>query len=141
EIVGRRVTHEGAPAVQLMARDVTDRKRIETELAHQALHDQLTGLPNRILLLDRLNQAIARTSRSGTRVAVLFLDLDHFKVINDSLGHDAGDKLLIEVTQSLRDVLRKADTLARFGGDEFVVVVEGVGDVTSVTVLAERIAV
>ena len=141
QITGTRVMHDGYPAIQLMAMDVSDRKTIESELAHQSLHDQLTGLPNRTLLLDRLHQALARTSRTGTRVAVLFLDLDHFKVINDSLGHDAGDRLLLEVTRSLSDVLRKADTLARFGGDEFVAVVEGVGDVNGVTALAERIAV
>jgi diguanylate cyclase (GGDEF)-like protein/PAS domain S-box-containing protein len=141
ETTATRVMHDGSPAIQLMARDLTDRKTMEGELAHQSLHDQLTGLPNRTLLLDRLHQAIARTSRTGTRVAVLFLDLDHFKVINDSLGHDAGDRLLLEVSRSLTDVLRKADTLARFGGDEFVVVVEGVADLNGVTALAERIAV
>jgi diguanylate cyclase (GGDEF)-like protein/PAS domain S-box-containing protein len=141
QITGTRVLHDGQPAIQLMAMDVSDRKTVEGELAHQSLHDQLTGLPNRTLLLDRLHQAMARTTRTGSRVAVLFLDLDHFKVINDSLGHEAGDRLLREVTRSLSEVLRKADTLARFGGDEFVVVVEGVGDVNGVTALAERIAI
>jgi diguanylate cyclase (GGDEF)-like protein len=94
-------------------------------LAHQALHDTLTGLPNRALLLDRLSQAIVRSERTGTDTAVLFLDLDRFTWVNDSLGHAGGDELLVAVADRLRSQLRSEDTLARFGDDEFVVLCDG----------------
>ncbi len=109
------------------------------EKEHQALHDPLTGLPNRLLLVDRIDQALARSTRLTGRVAVLFLDLDMFKVVNDSLGHAAGDGLLIEVGKRLNAVLRPGDTLARFGGDEFVIVCENV-PMEEVEPLARRAA-
>lgn len=109
------------------------------QLAHQALHDDLTGLPNRLLLGDHLSQACARARRAGTHVAVLFLDLDNFKEINDSLGHVAGDQVLIEVAARLRGCLRETDTAARQGGDEFVVVCEDLTDPREADLVADRI--
>ena len=105
-------------------RDVTDRNRLLDELEHQAFHDSLTGLANRALLRDRLEQAIARSRRSAATVAVLFCDLDGFKMINDTLGHDIGDLLLVEVARRLERGLRDGDTAARIGGDEFALVVD-----------------
>lgn len=106
--------------------DITDRRRAETELAHQATHDALTGLPNRALLVDRLEQACARHRRDAVAMAVLFIDLDGFKAVNDEHGHRVGDLLLQEVARRVQVVLRGGDTAARIGGDEFVVVCEGV---------------
>jgi diguanylate cyclase (GGDEF)-like protein len=105
-------------------RDVTDRNRLVDELAHQAFHDSLTGIANRALLRDRLEHAIARSRRSGATVAVLFCDLDGFKMINDTLGHDAGDALLVEVARRFDHSIREGDTAARLGGDEFAIVVD-----------------
>ncbi len=105
--------------------DVTDRRRAETELTHQATHDMLTGLPNRMLLEDRLQQACARLRRQNDAVAVMFIDLDGFKAVNDNHGHTVGDRVLVEVAERLRQILRSVDTVARLGGDEFVVFCEG----------------
>jgi diguanylate cyclase (GGDEF)-like protein len=116
-----------------------ERKRAEVELAHQALHDPLTGLPNRTLFLDRLGLALARAQRRDAAVAVLFLDLDRFKVINDSLGHETGDRLLVEVAARLEAVLRPGDTVARFGGDEFTILCDDVDGERDAIVIAERI--
>lgn len=102
--------------------DITERKHHEEELQYQASHDSLTGLPNRMLLLDRIEHAIGRAKRESQKVAVIFLDLDHFKLINDSLGHHAGDRLLLEMAARLRSCVRNQDTVARQGGDEFVLV-------------------
>jgi len=121
------------------SQDITDRKRSEAELAHQALHDQLTGLPNRALLLDRLEQALHQARRARRLVAVLFLDLDRFKLVNDSRGHAAGDELLMAVAARLRSILRPLDSVARFGGDEFVMVCHDVAAVDDVLHLAGRV--
>jgi len=119
-----------------IARDVSTMKATEAELAHQALHDSLTGLANRQLFMDRLEQALARLTRRHSQVAVIFIDLDRLKSVNDSLGHPAGDEVLIRAAQRMQRVLRPTDTLARFGGDEFVAVCEEV----SSDIEAERIA-
>lgn len=102
-------------------RDLTERKKFEESLLHQANHDELTGLPNRRAFRSQLNQAMARSRRSGLRIAVLFLDLDNFKNVNDSFGHVMGDALLVQVGTRIRAVLRENDTLARMGGDEFAI--------------------
>ena len=118
--------------------DVTERKRTEAKLAHQAMHDPLTGLPNRTLFTDRMQLAKARLGRGGT-LALLFCDLDQFKAVNDSFGHDAGDRTLVEVAGRLRSVLRPADTVSRFGGDEFALLCEGV-EAEAAERIASRIA-
>jgi diguanylate cyclase len=115
-----------------------ERKRSEVRLAEQALQDSLTGLPNRVLLLDRLKVALARARRRPTSVAVLFLDLDRFKTINDSLGHEAGDQLLVEIADRLRSSLRPGDTVARFGGDEFLILCEELASEIEAVRVAER---
>ena len=121
--------------------DITERKTLEERLRHQALHDPLTGLPNRTLFVDRLGHALDRTRRrKGRQAAVLFMDLDNFKGVNDSLGHDVGDLLLTVVAQRLGRSLRPEDTLARFGGDEFVVLIEDVGSPEEAVRVAERIS-
>ncbi|MEY2403995.1 MAG: hypothetical protein QOD38_1546, partial [Acidimicrobiaceae bacterium] len=105
-------------------RDITETKRLEGELAHQAFHDSLTNLPNQVLFRDRVDHALTRVARQHTRVAVLFIDLDNFKTVNDSLGHTVGDQLLVAVTARLQGCLRQGDTAARLGGDEFAVLLE-----------------
>ncbi|TQV73721.1 EAL domain-containing protein [Aliikangiella marina] len=107
-------------------RNVTQIKENEALVQYQAFHDSLTGLPNRVLLLDRINHSIALSERKNEMIALLFIDLDHFKKVNDTEGHQVGDELLKEVAQRIRDCLREHDTLARFGGDEFVVLLDSV---------------
>ncbi|HEX7301064.1 MAG TPA: EAL domain-containing protein [Solirubrobacteraceae bacterium] len=116
-----------------------DRERSEAVMRHQSLHDSLTGLPNRALLFDRIEHAFGRAERFGSAVAVLLLDVDGFKTVNDSLGHHAGDELLIEVGARLQDAMRSSDTVARLGGDEFVVLAEVASDAEAFEI-AERIA-
>jgi diguanylate cyclase (GGDEF)-like protein/PAS domain S-box-containing protein len=120
-------------------RDITRRKDAEDKLAHAALHDSLTGLPNRALILNRAEQMLARARRERTPVAALFLDLDDFKDINDTLGHEAGDQLLANVATRMANALREGDTVGRLGGDEFVVLVEGASLAAGAEVVAERI--
>jgi diguanylate cyclase (GGDEF)-like protein len=117
---------------------LTDARRVDTML-HQALHDALTGLPNRALFTDRIQHALVQGRRRGTTCGVIFLDLDRFKTVNDSLGHGAGDELLVAVGRRLAGSLRSADTAARLGGDEFAVLLEDLGGVSEAVLVAERI--
>ncbi|MCA1648437.1 MAG: EAL domain-containing protein, partial [Chloroflexi bacterium] len=120
-------------------RDITERKRFESELKHLAFHDPLTGLPNRALFSDRVERALAHADRDFRSVGALFLDVDNFKVINDSLGHQQGDALLAEVAVRIRGCVRAEDTVARLGGDEFTVLLENLSSELDATELAERI--
>ena len=111
----------------------------ERKIKHLAYHDTLTGLPNRMLFMDRMDQAISRATRSNESFALLFLDVDNFKVINDSMGHEAGDRLLISVTQRLRDALRRSDTIARLGGDEFTILLENLSEPEAVILVVKNL--
>jgi diguanylate cyclase (GGDEF)-like protein/PAS domain S-box-containing protein len=122
-----------------IARDVTDRKRMEEEIRHMAQHDALTGLPNRRLFIDILQVELAQARRHRTKLAILFLDLDHFKEINDALGHEAGDKLLKEVSERFRSATRESDTVARIGGDEFNMILADISRIEDVSDIAVKI--
>ncbi len=119
--------------------DITAVRKAEEQLKHLAHYDQLTGLPNRLLAMDRLEHAMERCSRSQGRVGVLFVDLDHFKTVNDSLGHNVGDDLLRAIAQRMREAVRGGDTVGRLGGDEFMVVLEEVADLSEVTGIARKL--
>ncbi|MGH7476105.1 MAG: putative bifunctional diguanylate cyclase/phosphodiesterase [Longimicrobiales bacterium] len=119
--------------------DITDRKVVEAQLLHDALHDTLTGLPNRALFVDRLERVIARWRRNQQLFAVLFLDLDRFKLVNDSLGHYMGDQLLLAVARLLSTCVRAEDTVARLGGDEFAILLDAIDEVADATYVAKRI--
>jgi diguanylate cyclase (GGDEF)-like protein len=122
-----------------IVRDITAYKKAQEMIHHMAYHDPLTGLPNRILLNDRLNMAIARAQRGGKKIAVMMLDIDKFKGINDQYGHEAGDKLLKTVADRLGNALRKSDTIARMGGDEFIVIVPEMEKSADVSVVVQKI--
>jgi len=131
--------HPAIRGIVLNVRDVTERKMLEEQLRHQALHDPLTQLANRTRFTDRLEHAVARSARTDRELAVLFMDLDNFKGINDSLGHTAGDMLLVQVAERLTQCLRPGDTVARLGGDEFAMLLEDVHGLDDVTDIAGRI--
>ena len=120
-------------------RDVTEHERLKQQLVHQALHDSLTGLPNQTLFRDRIDHAVARLRRTEHQVAVLFVDLDDFKNVNDTLGHWAGDVLLVKISERLTVQLRLADTAARLGGDEFAVLLDDLADTADALDIAQRI--
>jgi diguanylate cyclase (GGDEF)-like protein/PAS domain S-box-containing protein len=141
EVSNRIIYQDSTPvAIQGIARNISERKWAEAQLRHNALHDSLTGLPNRTLLLNQLRQAIARKRRNPNfHFAVLFLDIDRFKIINDSLGHLIGDKLLCFIAEKLKKCVRDVDTVSRLGGDEFVLLLEDIGNISDAVHVAERI--
>ena len=119
----RLLDYEGVPAVLIAVIDITERKAAEARIAHMAHHDALTDLPNRVLFRQRMADALVQRSRSGSLVGALCIDLDNFKLVNDTLGHPIGDRLLQDVAARIERVLRQRDTAARLGGDEFAVLV------------------
>ncbi|MBV9455835.1 MAG: EAL domain-containing protein [Rubrobacter sp.] len=140
EVRGKASSYQGRAVRVSAVRDVTERKAFEQQLQHQAFHDPLTNLPNRVLFQDRLKHALARLNRREGKVAVLFMDLDNFKVINDSLGHATGDQLLVAVAGRVSRCLKPGDTAARLGGDEFTILLEEVTHISEAAQVAERIA-
>jgi diguanylate cyclase (GGDEF)-like protein/PAS domain S-box-containing protein len=131
--------HDENPVIEGIVLDITDRKRTEREVEYQAYHDALTGLPNRMLFLDRLTVAVAHARRRHQTLAVMFLDLDDLKVVNDTLGHSAGDQLLQMVAERLGSCLRQEDTLGRIGGDEFTLLLPGVNSPEDVAAVADKV--
>jgi diguanylate cyclase (GGDEF)-like protein/PAS domain S-box-containing protein len=141
--VPRRFAADEADFLRAVANVISsavDRNRVDEEVRHRAMHDPLTGLPNRALALDRLEGALARRRRDGRAVAVLLADLDQFKLVNDSMGHQAGDDLLVALAPRLHDAVRPSDTVARLGGDEFLVVCEQLDGAHEAIRVAERVA-
>jgi len=141
EIIATNLLHD--PTVRgivLNTRDVSERKRLEQQLTHQAFHDPLTGLANRALFRDRVSHALARARRQGQPISVLYLDLDDFKKVNDSLGHSEGDRLLVVAAERFRICARAGDTVARLGGDEFAVLIEDGADPDGVTSVVDRLS-
>jgi diguanylate cyclase (GGDEF)-like protein/PAS domain S-box-containing protein len=138
-VVSNLIADQTVRGIVLNARDVTDRRALEAELERRAFSDALTGLPNRGVFRDRLDHALARTARHGGGLAILLLDLDGFKVVNDSLGHDAGDELLVAVGQRVQACSRSSDTVARLGGDEFAILLEDGVTEEAATAIAARL--
>jgi diguanylate cyclase (GGDEF)-like protein/PAS domain S-box-containing protein len=125
----------------LNSRDISERKAFEEQLSHQAFHDPVTGLANRALFADRVGHALVGTHRTGVQLAVMFIDLDDFKTVNDSLGHQAGDAVLVEVARRLEQAVRPEDTVARFGGDEFAILLDEVASSDEAAMIADRVLV
>jgi diguanylate cyclase (GGDEF)-like protein/PAS domain S-box-containing protein len=139
EITASPITTDGRPGVLVVMVDISERKRVEARVQYLALHDALTGLANRVLFFDRLNSAIAAAHRKGGAFALLYLDLDDFKPINDTSGHEAGDLALRNVAERLRDCVRENDTVARLGGDEFILLVSDAFEETAAVTVAEKV--
>ncbi|MDD5435350.1 MAG: EAL domain-containing protein, partial [Nitrospira sp.] len=139
ELSANIIAHNDHDVMCLVVHDITERKKFEDQLMHQATHDSITGLANRILLNDRIQQAVAFQRREKHSIAILLIDLDNFKIINDTLGHPAGDLLLNLVATQLKGIIRNYDTVARLGGDEFVIVVSEIRDSKDVISLAKGI--
>ncbi|MBI4996754.1 MAG: EAL domain-containing protein [Rhodocyclales bacterium] len=131
---------DGKPILQAVVRDITERKSADDEIKHLAFYDYLTHLPNRRLMLDRLGQALASSARHGGHGAVMMIDLDNFKTLNDTMGHDIGDRLLIDVAARLKSCVREGDTIARMGGDEFLVLLEDLDEGGLAAMQAENVA-
>ncbi|HVG52497.1 MAG TPA: EAL domain-containing protein [Xanthobacteraceae bacterium] len=138
-IYAREITHKNKPALLVAVIDITERKRAEARVAHMAHHDALTGLPNRVLLKQRMEEGFQRMRRTGKPIAMLCIDLDNFKPVNDTLGHSCGDILLQRVAERIRAVVQEGDTAARLGGDEFAVLATNFGEPSEVTALARRL--
>lgn len=139
EITASPITTDGRPGVLVVMVDISERKRVEARVQYLALHDALTGLANRVLFFDRLNSAIAAAHRKGGAFALLYLDLDDFKPINDTYGHEAGDLALRTVAERLRGCVRESDTVARLGGDEFVLLVSDAFEEAAAVTVAEKV--
>ena len=139
-VAANELTDEATARLVLSCHDISERKAFERELTRQAFHDPLTSLPNRALFLNRVEHALARSERSNTRVAILYLDLDNFKIVNDTLGHAAGDALLLSFAERLLSCVREVDTVARLGGDEFAILLESVPSLEEAERMAQRTA-
>jgi len=146
EVTMTSIVLNGHNVMHVILRDISDRKKVQKKLLeqkeilkHQAQHDTLTGLPNRLLFNDRLNHGIKHAKRHNKKLALLFIDLDNFKQINDTLGHQSGDKVLLIVTERLKSKLRAEDTIARLGGDEFTIIIENLKKLDNISVLCEKI--
>ena len=139
DLTMRETTNESPPVFVAITRDITERRQAEQRLIYLAQFDALTGLPTRSLFHNRVNDALARANRDEKLVAIMYLDLDHFKNVNDSLGHDAGDQLLKAVAQRITSCLRDVDTVSRMGGDEFTVILESIPHIDNATIVAEKI--
>jgi diguanylate cyclase (GGDEF)-like protein/PAS domain S-box-containing protein len=139
-VAANELTDEPTPRLVLSCHDISERKAFERELTRRAFHDPLTSLPNRALFLSRVDNALARSERSNMRVAVLYLDLDNFKIVNDTWGHAAGDALLLSFADRLLSCVRDGDTVARLGGDEFAILLEPVPGLEEAEQAAWRIA-
>lgn len=139
EVTGRGIMFNNAPATMVVARDITESKRIEAEIRYLGQHDILTGLPNRILFADRMAQAIAMAERHKSEFALLFLDLDHFKKINDVYGHSVGDTFLRQVAERLSSCIRAIDTVSRQGGDEFTILLSELAHAEDAGIVAQKI--
>jgi diguanylate cyclase (GGDEF)-like protein/PAS domain S-box-containing protein len=135
----QRIHYANEPCLLKALQNIDDRKRMQDAMKHRAMHDSLTNLPNRAMFLEALDRALRRSRRRNNLISVLFIDLDRFKVINDTLGHAAGDKLLQAVSERLRSAVRETDMVARLGGDEFVVLIEDHGSPEEVMIVAQKI--